>query len=272
MKGYVNISGINQTGTLDRLHVIRRAIILRALLKKQQGIVDAGGKIYIDEDVLKAMLIIHEYKHGNRSLGAVIEMSKLSGRTKFDKSVLPPKRQLDLHVDGDIFIKLVDKDLFYATVIERLARYIHEEYVINQKKKKEPKPASHPSMQPWEKLEPDLKESNRQQAFDYLVKLLRVGCFYREITEQDGQVEQFEFTGDEIELLAEREHIRWNSVMIQQGWEYGRSRDEKNKKHESLLPWRDLTEKVKDYDRDAIKAIPKIFEMLGYEVYRLKAK
>lgn len=267
LKGYVNITGVNQVDVNDRLHVIRRAIILRALLKRQKGIVDNNQKIHIDEDVLRAMLIIPKYKHGSRSIESIIEMSKLSARSKFEKSALPPKEQLNLHVDGIIFTELLDKDLFYASAGDLLAKEIHNQFIINQQKKKVPKPADHPSMQSWEKLSRDLKESNRQQAYDFFVKLLQVQSFYQK--QKSGNQNSFEFTDEEIEVLAEMEHKRWNSEKIDNGWRYGKVRDDKNKIHDCLIPWIKLSEEIKGYDRDAVRAIPLIFDKAGYEIYRL---
>ena len=46
---------------------------------------------------------VTRYKHGARSMTAVIEMSRLAGKKRFDLLALPVKKQLDMPVDADEF-------------------------------------------------------------------------------------------------------------------------------------------------------------------------
>jgi hypothetical protein len=269
LKGYVNITGINQTDITDRLHVIRRAIILRVLLKNHKNLIDNNGKIYIDGNVLRALLIIPKYKHGNRSLGSIIEMSMLADKNRYDRSSLPPKDQLDLHVDGKIFSELLDRDLFFAKLGEELAKEIHKNYLNKRKVSVNGNEKLTPSLLPWENLSEELKESNRHQAQNVLLKLLQVQCFYKRKDKIDHSSDLFKFNSEEIELLAEMEHKRWNSDKIKQGWKYGIERDDEKKIHNSILSWRRLSENLKDFDRSTVKAIPEIFHNIGFEIYRI---
>ncbi|MEC4685418.1 MAG: hypothetical protein VST71_06775 [Nitrospirota bacterium] len=38
------------------------------------------------------------------------------------------------------------------------------------------------------------------------------------------------------------------------------------------IEWRDLPDEIKEYDKDAVRAIPEILAKAGFEVYRLKEK
>ena len=80
------------------------------------------------------------------------------------------------------------------------------------------------------------------------------------------------FSEDQIELLAELEHERWVAERKEDGWKYGSSRDPENKISPYLIPWSDpnLTEEVKDWDRNAVKKIPELLEKAGFEVYTLQ--
>ena len=60
-------------------------------------------ELSIDDGVLRALLNVTRYKHGARSMTAVIEMSRLAGKKRFALSALPVKKQLDMHVDADEF-------------------------------------------------------------------------------------------------------------------------------------------------------------------------
>jgi len=108
LRGYVNIMGINPMGGDDRCFMIRRAMILRSILEdKASHIFDEDGRALIDPGVLNALIRVSRYKHGVRSMEAVIDMSLLSDRPEFEQTALPPRDQLELHVDAEDFLRLV---------------------------------------------------------------------------------------------------------------------------------------------------------------------
>jgi hypothetical protein len=53
-------------------------------------------------------------------------------------------------------------------------------------------------------------------------------------------------------LLAEMEHRRWNSEKINNGWKYGTVRDDKNKIHDCLIPWKEFPEEIIGYDPSTV--------------------
>ena len=85
------------------------------------------------------------------------------------------------------------------------------------------------------------------------------------------------FTKEEIEIMAELEHARWNSEKYMDGWSFGNPRDDDKKIHPYLVEWERLPKKIKDndrdikdYDRDAVREIPSLLAEAGFEIYRLK--
>src|SRR5271166_5074006 len=54
---------------------------------------------------------------------------------------------------------------------------------------------------------------------------------------------------DLLEVLAENTHNVWAARRLAQGWTYGPCRDDAAKKHPSLVPYRELRESEKEYDR-----------------------
>jgi len=85
--------------------LLRRAILLRAALESgAKGCLDDKKTARIDEPVIEAFLYIPEYKHGNRSLKAVVQMATLE-RGWFQVASLPSEEQLNMHVDGEQFLK-----------------------------------------------------------------------------------------------------------------------------------------------------------------------
>ena len=52
-----------------------------------------------------------------------------------------------------------------------------------------------------------------------------------------------------IEEMAKNVHEVWARNRMDEGWTYGPVRDDAHKKHPCLVPYEDLPESEKDYDR-----------------------
>jgi hypothetical protein len=150
---------------------------------------------------------------------------------------------------------------------ETLARSIHEDYVRHQKEKGQT-PQTNPSMIPWDELPEHLKESNRQQADHIGEKLKAIGCEIKHATAQEKKL--FEFTPEEIEKMSEMEHDRWVDERLRDGWKLGPVKDTEKKTSPYLVPWNQLLEEVKGYDRNAVREIPSVLNRAGFQIYRLK--
>jgi hypothetical protein len=109
--GYVDVNGPNPQDGADVAWPLRRALLLRSLVARRapqmMAPAPAGPRLEIDEGVLRAFLLIGEYIHGARSMAAIVRMSALSGKPRFERASLPARRQLGLHVDADQFLRLV---------------------------------------------------------------------------------------------------------------------------------------------------------------------
>ncbi|MGP8337210.1 MAG: RyR domain-containing protein [Methanosarcinaceae archaeon] len=265
LRGYVNIRGPNQRGKDDTVFVIRRAMLLRSLLEQKAGnLFDSRKHLRIDDGVLRALIKVKSYKHGTRSIEAIIEMSMLNGRRSWEQAYLPAKEQLKLHLDEESFSRLLVSDVILGASRERLAEAIHEQYLANQKDRKA---AGDPSMQPWDELDFGLKESNRKQADQIQEKLQEVRCGLDLVEEEETPL--FEFTSKDVEILAEIEHERWVLERDADGWVYGEARDVNAKISPHLRPWNELTEEVKEYDRETVRGTPEFLMKAGFTVYRM---
>jgi hypothetical protein len=265
LRGYVNILGPNPSGEGDNLFMIRRAMLLRSLFeRKARNLLSSDGRLRIDEGVLRAMIKVPMYKHGVRSMEALIDMSMLTGHKSFEQASLPPALQMQLHVDAEKFCLLVVRDVIFGAARELLAKAIHDQFREDQKKNKAP---DDPAMLPWEELPEAFKESNRQQADHIPTKLRRIGCGFG--PPQGQQTVVVKFTKEEIEILAEMEHDRFVTERRTAGFTLGEKRDVRKKTSPYLVPWRDLPEDVKSWDREAVDAIPELVARAGFEIYRL---
>ena len=105
-------------------------------------------------------------------------------------------------------------------------------------------------MVPWESLPEDLRQANIAQAAGIGDKMEAIGAI---IVPESAGAPEFQFTGEEVERLAEQEHERWMRDKLSQGWRYGQPRDDERKIHPDLLAWAALSEADKDKDRNAIR-------------------
>ena len=68
------------------------------------------------------------------------------------------------------------------------------------------------------------------------------------------------------ELLAKNTHDLWAKERLSDGWKYGPIRDDEKRLHPDLVPYENLPEKEKKYDRliaeEGLKAIIK----LGFQI------
>jgi len=70
------------------------------------------------------------------------------------------------------------------------------------------------------------------------------------------------------ERLAENAHDIWARQRMSEGWTYGPARDDAAKKHPDLVPYSELPESEKEYDRKAAMETLKAIAALGYEMKR----
>lgn len=70
------------------------------------------------------------------------------------------------------------------------------------------------------------------------------------------------------DLLAKNTHEVWAAGRIREGWRYGKVRDDKLKTHPCLVPYEELPESEKDYDRNTSLETLKVIIKLGFKIER----
>jgi hypothetical protein len=68
------------------------------------------------------------------------------------------------------------------------------------------------------------------------------------------------------------EHESWCAEKLLAGYSYAPERNEKEKKHDDLLPWKDPRFKAKQKDREQVDAIPAALRRAGYGIRKLSYK
>ncbi len=158
---------------------------------------------------------------------------------------------------------LPDGSKFDPEDLDLMGQEFHARYRAGNLKKIQPDNLKH-----WEHLPETYKKANREQAA-YAIRILAAAGFG--VRKAPGKPAIFTgFTTEDIELMAELEHGRWNIERLRDGWRPG-PRDDAKKTHNCLAPWKDLAdgpEGVKRFDRVAVAAFPEILAKAGLEVFR----
>lgn len=71
-----------------------------------------------------------------------------------------------------------------------------------------------------------------------------------------------------VEKMAENVHEVWAQSRIEQGWTYGPERNDALKQHPCLVPYQELPEIEKAYDRDTALGTLKLICKLGFKITR----
>jgi hypothetical protein len=69
-----------------------------------------------------------------------------------------------------------------------------------------------------------------------------------------------------IERLAANNHDHWARQRIAEGWRFGPDRNDKAKTHPDLVPYEELLDSEKEYDRRSVVETLKAIIALGYRV------
>jgi hypothetical protein len=68
------------------------------------------------------------------------------------------------------------------------------------------------------------------------------------------------------ELLAKNTHEVWSQQRLADGWQYGAERNDVLKLHPCLVPYEELPESEKEYDRNTAMETLKAIILLGFKI------
>jgi len=130
--------------------------------------------------------------------------------------------------------------------------------------------------QEWSRLPNHLKESTRAQVDDIPRKIQLLGYSLHKSTKTNVSIKEKdkdhtnqhqhqieEFNDQQLDMLSEIEHERWQSERVKNNWQAG-DRDPAAKKTPFLVPYKDLEQKWKDVDKAMVECIPSILADVGY--------
>ena len=157
-------------------------------------------------------------------------------------------------------------DFIGSDNLDEIPRAIHLAYLAHETKKNK-RLGSEPSLLPWEQLNEDLRDSCRRQADHTAVKLRAVGCKIVKPA-ADKTAAEFNFTAEELEMVARMEHQRWCAERYLKGWRLEEKKDVQRRLSPWLVPWERLPEDMREYDRVFVRAIPGLLLSTGLGVER----
>jgi len=72
--------------------------------------------------------------------------------------------------------------------------------------------------------------------------------------------------GQLVEQMSKNVHEVWAETRIKQGWKYGEQRNDELKTHPCLVPYENLPEEEKDYDRNTSISTLKLIMKQGFKI------
>lgn len=229
------------------------------------------AKYLEDPYAFTTMVLCFDNKTHNMLLGLQLESIKLNKineplqvfvRTNDNASFATFSRNIKPY---GLPSKVCSQEVIIGGTLDRKARAIHDDYL--KKRKKTSGFGSKEADVSWENLSQEYKDSNRKAADHMGVKMRGIGC---EIVSKDDPRSSATFSEEEIEKLSELEHRRWNAERSLSGWTFGKQKNDKTRKTPYLIDWKDLSEDIKDYDRNTVKNIPNVLGLVGLKVVRKK--
>jgi voltage-gated potassium channel Kch len=220
-----------------------------------------------EEMALKTALTAEQLWHGGPG-SVVVRLDRLASlRAAFDTD--GAGHLLD-DLSGTLYLYGVvhaacDPDLIGDDLVERLARVIHECYLLSRLRHGDA-PGSHPALVPWQDLPEHLRRTNREQAGDIGRKLRELGCA---LSPRVGPGREHVLAEHEVERLAVLEHQRWHADRVAAGWRYADSRDDERRLHPAVVPWDRLRPDMRERNHDAVRELPTILADAGFRIVRV---
>ena len=170
-----------------------------------------------------------------------------------------PHGQADRGLDaltpfGDLDSVLAASE-FLSNTPDAAARAFCEAYRASLPAEQRDDPANRSAF-PWDRLDETYRQANRDAVAHIAAKLASAGIDPARWRGVAGVPQLATASGcstadSDLELLARLEHERWNAQRRMDGWRSHRraAKDEARRLHPSLVPYDELTDDVKEYDR-----------------------
>jgi len=267
---YENGKWIKEGDKKDICYSIRRALFILQILSSD------NKKINIEDQLLRALVEVSNYKNGSRGLDRLLKNLAIHKDRKIELSDLPSKEILKMNVNYDSFMEnLENEELLRNIDYEKIAIAIHNSW-LNFKVK------DSAYFETYEDLNYDGRMVNISAA-RRIGDIIETTNKFEIISVQelkskqlkDAKVEFDEFlkNTDELDKLAEKEHNAWMKEREDAKWNLG-ERSDYLKFHPCMVSFNELDKGVEDRteqeqknkDRNSILNYSKILEENAYTI------
>ena len=69
-----------------------------------------------------------------------------------------------------------------------------------------------------------------------------------------------------VEVMAKNVHDVWAETRIKDGWRYGETRNDERLEHPCLIPYEELPDSEREYDRNTAIGTLKFIHKLGFKI------
>ncbi|MBN2851120.1 MAG: hypothetical protein JXQ23_00130 [Clostridia bacterium] len=240
--------------------------------REAYGIIDrdtvsvADSEIFIDDDCFKVHYIA---KNGAFNESFALEKENLINTVTDINMIFKKGITMTATSHTEYLIDMIresDQQVMPRLIIdniEMLAKTIHEEHNKKQIENYPDKPLEYPT---WESLPDMLKYSNVRQVKSIVEKVRLLHCYISD--KDESGIKVTEFTNEEIEYLSKYEHASWVRERLEHGWKYDTIRDNEKKTTPYLVPYNELSEEIKELDRNTIRHIIPLLNSIDLHVYR----
>jgi hypothetical protein len=151
-------------------------------------------------------------------------------------------------------------EAIFSDTLDQIARRIHDNWLAETRRQIDVartrgdeaaalKHEAKATYRSWEELSEEQKGASRSQADHIPFKIRAAGLDPASVTPALWA----QLSDGEVETLARMEHARWAAYLWMTGWKFSPQRDDARKLHPNLVPYDQLDEPTKDYDRAAIR-------------------
>jgi len=256
---------------------VRRALILRAELGLPHE-----ERLDIDPGLLSAILRVPRYTHGSRSMSKIIAPLKAALPGPLQPCHLPPPGQLGLQIDLDEFRRLSEnvgtwqeytpKEL-EDSMVNIMAPEIHETYNRLGIRNGWMKPEEAKPLTEYLKIEENkFKGLSNYPAARRIPSILALAGLRLEKGKTNPEEEQAvrQHIEYHLDLLANAEHMGWMQWYFDNGWTYHAVRNDKQMRHNCLVPYTKLKEVDRTKDREQVRRYPDFVKRAGYRIVFVK--
>jgi len=291
LRGFVNVKGPNPTNDADQAHLLRRAMILRGELERDYPhLIDpATNRAEVAPEIVLALLRVRRYKHGARSISAILKMSSLAGARFFTISALPARNLLDLHLTDD-FEELLSGEAIPRELLEELAcaswigwceQKLQQGYAYGPQRNDDPSlaPLTHPDLpanppesglvdaagygawlQHWNSLPESTRQKNRDPVPQRMLFLREQLCcrpVLRDSADSDAMLDNMPLVNEQ---LCQAEHYLWLREHLVQGWEQAPHTNDNLRLHTDVGPYQRLTPDKQNLSRSIMGRLLNVFD------------